>query len=97
MVLLQLCCIGLNEEKRDMNTSKNYNEILAQALDRFNRKTNADKLRALNDEELAKMLSRSGKYFCCDPDKCDPRSERCDYGDECEECWLDWLRQEAKE
>lgn len=57
--------------------------------------TNADRIRAMSDEELAEMLSRSGKYFCCDTTKCDPRSERCDYGDECYDCWLDWLRQEA--
>ena len=58
--------------------------------------TNADCIRAMTDEEIAEMFSHSGKYFC-HGNGYDPHSERCDYGDECEECWLDWLRQEAAE
>ena len=56
--------------------------------------TNADRIRAMSDEELSDFLSRSGKYFCHGIGY-DPHSERCDYGYECEECWIDWLKQEA--
>ena len=69
----------------------NYLEKLAQTKTR----TNADRIRSMSDKELAIMLARSGKYFC-HGNGYDPHSERCDYGYECEECWLDWLKQEAQ-
>lgn len=57
--------------------------------------TNADRIRAMNDEELAKYISNRPQ--CPDKEKYgfDPRSERCDYGYDCDECWLDWLKQET--
>ena len=60
--------------------------------------TNADKIRAMTDEELAKILCR-----ICPPEK--SPTETCFYaigdnkdGVDCvdELCWLDWLKQEAK-
>ena len=53
--------------------------------------TNADRIRAMTDEELASFIDHiSG---------CPPKREDCDCiesEDDCEACWLDWLRQEAK-
>lgn len=39
-----------------MNTPSNFNEILSDALTRFSKKTNADLLRAMSDEELADKI-----------------------------------------
>ena len=47
--------------------------------------TNADCIRAMTDEELAHNIN---DYFMgCPPVDCED-------GD-CEQCWLDWLKQEA--
>jgi hypothetical protein len=51
--------------------------------------TNADKFRSQTDEELA-------EYLCgdCPPEKC---RATCSAFLTCQECWLDYLRQEADE
>lgn len=46
--------------------------------------TNADRIRAMSDEELA-------KHLCC------PWKECKNMNLECDKCLLDWLRQEAGE
>lgn len=48
--------------------------------------TNADRIRAMTDEELAKTLDMS-----CPPDT------SCNDGQNCVKCWKDWLQQPAKE
>lgn len=55
------------------------------------RKTNADRIRAMSDEELADWL---GVY--CNGQTAQEVGKPCvsDIGS-CEECWLDWLGQEA--
>ncbi len=55
----------------------------------FNRKkpTNADRIRAMSDEELAKKLAWRAEC----PDKA--HQDKCN--EDCFGCWLDWLRQEA--
>lgn len=50
--------------------------------------TNADRIRAMSDEELAKFLAESAT------DKCAPGHYDCYPWDHCGECWLDWLREE---
>lgn len=52
--------------------------------------TNADKIRAMSDEELAEYMEE-----ITDPD-CPPEHGYmlCKEG-KCKQCWLDWLRQEA--
>ena len=65
--------------------------------------TNADRLRSMSDEELA-------EFYCNDVDACPPGSDmKCidelyAHGEgpypsdkQCVECWLDWLRQEARD
>ena len=60
--------------------------------------TNADRIRAMTDEKLTKYLCGMG----C-PTGLSPNSQKCpiplDYSDEeaCYKCWLDWLREEARD
>lgn len=51
--------------------------------------TNADRIRAMSDEELARTFAQTGN--------CPPSSK---YGYNCErcgKCWLNWLRQPVKD
>ena len=52
-------------------------------------KTNADKIRAMTDEELAELLVSTDGDF---PANCEDVPVR-----KLEAYWLDWLKQEAKE
>ena len=56
--------------------------------DRYERKptTNADHIRAMSDEELAKWCNDYN--FNCPPVECKENG--------CEKCWLDWLKQEVE-
>lgn len=59
--------------------------------------TNADKLRAMSDEELAEWLATVPMSY---EDVCpNPIPKECNGGDRetCIQCWLDWLRQEASD
>jgi len=57
--------------------------------------TNADRIRAMTDEELASYLTGVWYGFEETPGMCDV----CDNHtvQKCSECWLDWLKQEATE
>ena len=65
------------------------------------KRTNADRIRAMTDEELARMflLHDDNVYRHCPSDTiaeyCQekPEIECCD----CNDCWLDWLKQEEEE
>ena len=46
--------------------------------------TNADRIRAMSDEELALLLSTLPRAY--------PKNG---FDPTCKNCWLDWLRQEA--
>ena len=52
------------------------------------KQTNADRIRAMSDEELAKTLSGEEIYPWC------AEEEPCKY-DSCTDCVLVWLKQEA--
>lgn len=51
-------------------------------------KTNADRLRAMSDEELAGWLAIN--------DSCPSTEQERKCNNRCGECWLDWLRQEVR-
>ena len=52
--------------------------------------TNADKIRAMSDEELAALIDR--EFGCCPPTGyCEKMSN------DCKACWIDWLKQSAEE
>ena len=55
-------------------------------------KTNADRIRAMSDEELAGLMREITDPVC-------PRNHGYKYSrdGECRKCWLDWLKQEATE
>lgn len=53
--------------------------------------TNADRIRSMSDEELAKEAANALSY--CAPG---PNPETCTTG-MCVECWLKWLKQPYKE
>lgn len=50
--------------------------------------TNADRIRAMSDEELATFMNCDG---------CPPKNEGCNDGQKCSLCWLEWLQQPAEE
>ena len=53
--------------------------------------TNADRIRAMSDEELADLINREISY-------CAPTSGDCEKtSNDCKACWLDWLKQPAEE
>ena len=51
-----------------------------------NARSNADKIRTMTDEELAEWIAGA---------ECPRRN--CMLADDCEACWLDWLKQEVAE
>ena len=73
-------------------TVKESGAYLCGVLDeRKRKKTNADKIRAMSDEELSKVIREP---FC------DSRTyEECtiSYCGVCDQCVLDWLQQQAEE
>ena len=76
--------------------SKSWGENRDEALRRCGQKppqTNADRIRAMTDEELATLCQ----------DGCPPHHHCPDWCGEtgikelCQRCWLDWLRREASD
>lgn len=54
------------------------------------KKTNADRIRNMSDEELAKFIT-SGYY----QPHCPVGS--CPVVEDCEDCWMEWLKKEVEE
>lgn len=54
--------------------------------------TNADKIRSMSDEELAELFANDNCCYCRIHDFCFDNG--CAIN--CEDVWLDWLRQEAE-
>lgn len=50
--------------------------------------TNGDRLREMSDDELEKLL-RSKIHACCRP------NEYCYDRPTCEDCWMEWLKEEV--
>lgn len=48
--------------------------------------TNADKIRSMTDEELARVVD-----MVCPPDTA------CNDGQQCIKCWIEWLKQPVEE
>ena len=53
--------------------------------------TNADRIRAMTDEELIAFFVLEDK---CPPERYSSRA--CDGHDSCKDCWIDWLKQPAE-
>ena len=54
--------------------------------------TNADRIRAMSDEELAEFL---GEYRFCDI--CEEGCDACSYHGDCDKRIMEWLKQPAEE
>lgn len=54
-------------------------------------KTNADRIRAMTDEELAELFANDNCGYCRIHDFCFAKG--CAIN--CEDAWLDWLKQEC--
>lgn len=67
-------------------------EFVLDAYEECEPKTNADRIRAMTDEELANWL---GVY--CNGQTAQEVGKPCvsDIGS-CEECWIDWLKEECE-
>ena len=52
--------------------------------------TNADRIRAMSDEELAELIDR-------ETDSCAPTGDCEKMSRDCKDCWLEWLQQPAEE
>lgn len=55
--------------------------------------TNADKIREMTDEELSHFMQNDcakAKFYACKKFRINGCDDRV-----CEQCWLDWLKQEA--
>lgn len=58
--------------------------------------TNADRIRSMTDEELARFLWQAAPYDNCPPIKCiEFETLKKPTTDECIACWGRWLKQEA--
>ena len=53
--------------------------------------SNADRIRAMTDEELAEYMGDVQTWGGC------PNHGARNCTENCADCWLDWLKQEAKE
>ena len=72
------------------NGTRNKTIVLRGTL-KLKQQTNADRIRAMSAEELAEFES---ERMCCPPGKpgCEANNLTCD---NCEKCWLGWLKQEV--
>ena len=55
-------------------------------------RTNADRIRAMTDEELARFI-----FHGCDGRKCVEPGDNESIPHQCERCWLEWLQQEVEQ
>ena len=82
------------EDAVDARREKLMAEIL-EGLDRLGKETNvltnADRIRAMTDEELCEFLSKC--EFC---DICPEGCDNCTYHGDCDKRLLDWLQQPAE-
>lgn len=57
-----------------------------------NKRTNADRIRAMTDEELAGLFADGNCGYCRIHDFCFAKGCQID----CEDMWLDWLKEEKQ-
>ena len=72
------------------------NKCVHSATDKFKPKTNADKIRSMNDEELAEFLLNVNTSY---EDSCVTNCKWEDYPTRdkgCKDCFLEYLRKEAE-
>ena len=70
-----------------------YDEIIKH-LEKITRRTNADRIRNMSDEELASLF---GSTCDCDNACCFIHNKGVSCMNGCEAAWLEWLKEEVKE
>lgn len=84
--------VGNGEYRLQFETDNREHYLLMQSTARhcmvYGRMTNADCIRSMSDEELAKKLEY--ELGCPATGDCAKMSK------DCKACWLDWLQQPAK-
>ena len=73
----------LDEYEYNGKTIREWADLIA------NPKTNADRIRAMTDEELAQYMGDVQTWGGC------PNHGARNCTENCADCWLDWLKQEA--
>lgn len=64
----------------------------------FQTPSNGDRIRAMSDEELTHFKYGGGNPYCKEEEPTDCKRSKWANGlSPCEQCYLDWLRQPAKE
>ena len=58
--------------------------------------TNADRIRSMTDEELARVLAIGCHETRECPTICDPIYPYDEVVESCEKCWLEWLKDEGE-
>ena len=81
-------CVNLVDDWCDMKADSPYPDM-ERECHWFAQKTNADKHRAMTDEELAKYMVDIRTWGGC------PNRGAIDCQTDCFQCWLDWLQKEA--
>lgn len=79
----------LKHENGPMDLIAHENEL--KSLFKFVKQTNADRIRSMNDEELAELLA-GNNFHCLNIEQ----DIECQCGD-CQEHWLKWLQSEVEE
>lgn len=74
----------MNEYEYNGKTIREWADLLT------NQKTNADRIRAMSDEELADFLYELANFDC-------PENGARPCVEKCGDCWLTWLREDVKE
>ena len=65
---------------------------------KYRKKTNADRIRNMTDEELVKEFIETmddEMFFNCPV--CKTKTESECFASNCEKCWVEWLKQEVEE
>ena len=74
--------------------NKDFNKMLNEALKQLEKKTNADRIRAMTDEELAVFLyGLVNEFGCMNHDCLDFNYCKVHSGEHRYDGWLDWLKE----
>lgn len=84
-------CVHYNGGKCDKFSDYTVTSYCVQGPCPEQTRSNADRIRAMSDEDLAERI---WKKFGCPEGK---PYVNCEYAGDCKDCWLEWLQQPAEE
>lgn len=79
----------MNDTTFQVNGKIDYVPVVVNT--KMTKQSNADRIRAMSDEELAVMFFNYHFSFTC------PEQGRHECKESCMDCWLDWLKEEVEE